>query len=292
MNLLMCCTPLGREDKYLQELRYVIIASIFFKELYPDGTVFVGTTMDAKIPKHLYEFFKVVRFPFEKETFALTRQVFYRDFINSPYLSDDTLITGCDVLLRKKIEIELHYEMAMTYRYHKTMPYCSDFLLVKKNHKNIAANFCDEVSDTMIWFPEVIQNGWADQLAIAIVMGFLEKNQHDGEIQKSPKNNKVLLLPGNNFLYTPNDFYVTKVTDNPELIEKDTPNFNSLLSHALNKTGIHFKGNRKSLFFIFAYLCKENKIINFDKYKTNMDDEFLFKEYFDHIKTNEDRISN
>ena len=144
----------------------------------------------------------------------------------------------------------------------------------------------------MLWFPKVIQNGWADQLAIAIVMGFLEKNQHDGEIQKSPKNNKVLLLPGNNFLYTPNDFFVTKVTDNPELIEKDTPNFNSLLSHALNKTGIHFKGNRKSLFFIFAYLCKENKIINFDKYKTNMDDEFLFKEYFDHIKTNEDRISN
>ena len=73
-------------------------------------------------------------------------------------MNDDTLITGCDVLILKKMEIDPIFQMAMTYRYHKTMPYCSDFLLVKKNHKNIAANFCDEVSDTMIWFPEVIQN--------------------------------------------------------------------------------------------------------------------------------------
>lgn len=288
----MCCTPLGREDKYLQELRYVIIASIFFRELYPDGTVFVGTTMDAKIPNHLFDFFKVADFPFEISKFALTRQIFYREFINSPFLSDDTLISGCDVLFLKKIEIELHYEMAMTYRYHKTMPYCSDFLLVKKDHKNIAANFCDEVSQTIRWFPEVIQNGSADQLAIAIEMGFLEKIQHNGKIQKSPKNPNVLLLPANNFLYTPNDVFSSNITDDPELIEKDTLHFNSLLSHAHTKTGIHFKGNRKSLFFIFAYLCKINKIINFDKYNTKMDDEFLFKEYFDHIKLSGERISN
>lgn len=292
MNLLMCCTPLGREDRYLQELRYVILASIFFKELYPNGKVFVGTTLDAEIPQNLYDFFEPIGFPFEKSPFALGRQIFYREFIKSDYLSDDTLITGCDVIIRKKIEIDPVFEMAMTYRYHKSMPYCSDFLYVKKDYKNTAENFCDQVSKTMTWFPKIIQDSWADQLAIAIEMGFLETCQYDGNFQKSPKINNVALLPGNDYLFTPNDFFSSNFTDNQKLIQSDTPDLNKLLSYADNKAAVHFKGKRKSLFFIFAYLCKINKIVDFEKYNIKMNDDFLFKEYFDHVNIYGDKIIN
>jgi hypothetical protein len=292
MNLLMCCTPLGREDKYLQELRYVVIASIFFKRLYPDGKVYVGTTPNANIPKYLSNFFEAVEFPFDKAPFAIARQVFYRDFINSSLLTTDTLITGCDVLFTKKIELDIPHQMAMTYRYHRTQPYCSDFLLVKKEFKELAGEFCNEVIKTMTWFPKEIQQSWADQLSIAIEMGFLKKEQFNGEIQKSPKQSDILLLPGNKYLYTPNDFFSSVAEDKIEQIQNDTPDFKLLLNHSNNKTAIHFKGNRKYLFFIFAYLCKVNNIVNFDKYDTCMTDDYLFKEYFEHQSKFKDSIIN
>jgi hypothetical protein len=281
MNLLMCCTPIGREDRYLEELRYVTIASIFFREVYPEGKVFIGTTPNAVIPTYLEKFFEPRFFPFDKIPFALARQLFYKEFINSKDLNDDTLITGCDVLILKKMEIDPIFQMAMTYRYHRTMPYCSDLLYVKNIYKNIASEFCQEVAETMRWHPKEIQNGWADQLSIAIQLGFLKKDDFNGELQKSPNNNNIGLYPGDLYLYTPNDYFSSNYSKDTNSTVNDTPDTKSLLNHFHTKNNIHFKGGRKSLFFIFAYLCKINKIIDFDKYNVPFSDDFLFKEYFE-----------
>jgi hypothetical protein len=222
-----------------------------------------------------------VRFPFEKAPFALARQIFYKDFINSQYLTDDTLITGCDVIFCKEVGgLTNLCEMALTYRYHRTMPYCSDFILVKKDYKELASRFQENVIATMNWMPKEIQNGWADQLSMAIEIGFLNDSEYNGEIQNSPKIKNTLLLPGDEYLYTPNDFFSSEKNELYGVMRNDILDLDSLFSLASIKTGIHFKGNRKHLFFIFAYLCKRNNFIDFEQYKLKMTDKFLFKEFF------------
>jgi len=284
MNLLMCCTPIGREEKYLEELRFVVIAAIFFKKIYPEGRIFVGTTLEAKVPDYLFNLITFVRFPFEKAPMAFARQIFYKDFINSQHLTDDTLITGCDVIFCKEVGgLTNLCEMALTYRYHRTMPYCSDFILVKKDYKELASRFQENVIATMNWMPKEIQHGWADQLSMAIEIGFLNDSEYNGEIQNSPKIKNTLLLPGDEYLYTPNDFFSSEKNELYGVMRNDILDLDSLFSLASIKTGIHFKGNRKHLFFIFAYLCKRNNFIDFEQYKLKMTDKFLFKEFFTQV---------
>jgi hypothetical protein len=281
----MCCTPIGREDKYLEELRFVAIAAIFFKKIYPNGQVFVGTTPEAVIPEYLLDLITFLRFPFEKNPFALSRQLFYKDFTNSDYLLDDTLVVGCDVLVCQSLgDLDKMCKMALTYRYHRTMPYCSDFVLVRKNYKEVASRFFEDVITTMRWMPPVIQDSWADQLSIAIEIGFLDQSHYDGRIHKSPRIQDVILLPGDIYLFTPNDLFSVFNDDSFGQIRHDVPNLKKLYDLSANRIGIHFKGNRKHLFIIFAYLCVKNKFIDFDGYNIEMSIEFLFREYFEYAK--------
>jgi len=180
----------------------------------------------------------------------------YFEFINSKYFSDNTILCGSDVLLLKKFNIPEAHDLAITYRYHRTMPYCSDWIYISKNNGAFVSNLISNVYLTMKWMPSEIQASWADQLSLAIEIGFLHEDQFDGSHQISPKSSKILLLPSSEFLFTPNDFFSsTKSSINGQL--KDTPCLNSLFEHATVKTAMHFKGNRKNLLICLAYLFKK-----------------------------------
>jgi hypothetical protein len=286
MNLLMCCTPLGKENRYREELRFVLLASLFFKSIYPQSKIFVGTTKDADIPKSLSNIIEFIRFPFEKLPFAMARIKFYEEFTKSKLFIDDTFFVGSDVLFLKKPDrhISDQSHLAMTYRYHLTMPYCSDLIFVKKQYQQKSTDFFSNVYKKMEWMPAQIQDGYADQLSIAIEMGFLNVNKFDGKTHNSPNNSKYTLLPGNDFLYTPNDFFSSIKSDTAGQIINDVPDIESLEALANTKHVIHFKGDRKKLFIIFSYLCKKNNIIKFNSNDYDYDESFLFKEFFDQYK--------
>ena len=282
MNLLMCCTPIGREDRYLEELRFVLLGAIYFKKIYPDSQIFVGTTPNAVIPKSFENLINFIRFPFEKLPFALSRMKFYEEFIKSEYFIEDTYITGCDVLFCKKPNLpNFSCQLAMTYRYHRCMPYCSDLIMIKKEYQGSAQKFINNVFTTMNWMPQKIQDGYADQLSLAIEVGFLNDDQFNGETHYFPKNDNMLLLPGNDYLFTPNDFFSSIKSDSAGRLINDTPDLESLFELASTKYVIHFKGNRKNLFFIFSYLCKKNKFIDINCEEYDITDKFLFREYFE-----------
>jgi hypothetical protein len=285
MNLLMCCTPIGKEYSFSEELRYVLIAAVYFKNLYPQSIIFLGTTPDAEIPNYLYKFITVIRYPFANLPFALARQNFYKNFVNSNQFVDDTLITGCDVLFNKCIDLSTYdYKIAMTYRYHRTMPYCSDLVLVKKDEKIFANEFFADIISTMEWMPPVILDGWADQLSIGLEVGFLKDCQYDGNINTSPKNNQILLLPSDDYLFTPNDVFSSIKKPDAGKKQYDIKDFNALIGLYENKYAVHFKGkHRKKLFFIFAYLCAKNGLVDFNEFKKTIDNKILFMEYFEHF---------
>lgn len=285
MNLLMCCTPIGKEDSFRDELRYIVVAAIFFKKLYPKSTIYLGTTPDAVIPDYLYKTVTVVRFPFAKLPFALARQNFYRDFINSNQFVDDTLITGCDVLFNNLFDLANHdFKIAITYRYHRSMPYCSDLLLVRKNEKRFANDFFTEVISTMEWMPPIILDGWADQLSIALEVGLLHDSMCNGKINISPKYKHILLLPSDDYLFTPNDVFSSIKKPNAGQKQYDTKNFSALIELHKTKNAIHFKGkHRKKLFFIYAYLCNKKGLVDFTEFEKIISKRNLFLEYFEHF---------
>lgn len=280
----MCCTPIGRENRYLEELRFPLFASIFFKSLYPSAKIFLATTQDAKVPDHLNDFFQILRYPFEREPFAISRMHFYLDFINSKHFSEDTILSGTDVLILKRINLPISdHGLAITYRYHKSMPYCSDWIFINKKNSDLVSNLILNVYSIMQWMPREIQSSWADQLSLAIEMGFLNDDQYDNKIHTSTKNDRILLLPANEFLFTPNDYFSSiKGAVNGQLT--DTPDLDTLLTHSLSKTAIHFKGNRKNLFIALAYLFKKNNRIDFNSINLGFSDDFLFKEYYQIIE--------
>jgi len=288
MNLLMCCTPLGREERYLKELRFVIIAALFFKKIYPEAKIFVGTTQDAKIPNNLFNLLNIIRFPFEKYNFPLARQLFYKDFISSKNFSDDTIICGCDVIFFRKIDdIYNTSKIALTYRFHRSMPYCSDFFLATKENKDFIIKFQNNVIETIKWMPQEVQNAWSEQLSIAIEVGYLSDEKYNGEINYSPNYKKeIILFPGDDYLFTPNDFFSSVNNELNGQHRLDTPDLISLKGLSKKKVGIHFKGNRKNLFFALAYMCKLENYVDIDNIFLGMSDEFLFEEYFEIINNN------
>lgn len=278
----MCCTPINREKLYQKELRYVYFAAEFFKSIYPNSKIFIGTTKNAEIPIYLKEKFNFLNFPFEKYPFALARQIFYKEFCKSEYFTETTILAGSDVIFSNEIKFTYHKNpVAMTYRYHPTMPYCSDFVLINKDFKFECIEFFNNIINYIKWMPKEIQSSWADQLAIARTIGYLKDEEFDGKEHLSPNFSKIKLVPGDDYLYTPNDAFPSKkvffngsnVNDVSTLLD-----YENLLK---NKIGIHFKGNRKKYFILLCYVAHLKKIKKFNDFSEYMQYQDLFSEGID-----------
>ena len=278
INLLMCCTPIGR-DNYISELRYVYLAGEFFRKIYPEAEIYIGTTPNAEIPAFLKNKFIFITFPFEKYPFAIARQLFYKKFCESKYFTVDTILAGCDVIFPKKIDFS--YEdntITMTYRYHPTLPYCSDFVLINKNFKKECSDFFNKILFYMRWMPKEIQNGWADQLAIARTIGYFGDDDFDGMHRHSPIIKNIKLVPGDDYLYTPNDIFPSKKINFIRSKIMDTLTVDDYEKLLYSKVGIHFKGSRKRDFILTCYLAYLKKLIDCEDVNNFMSIENLFEE--------------
>ena len=278
LNLLMCCTPIGR-DNYISELRYVYLAGEFFRKIYPEAEIYIGTTPKAEIPKFLKNKFKFIAFPFEKYPFAIARQLFYMEFCKSNNFTADTILAGCDVIFPNKIDFSYQDNpITMTYRYHPTQPYCSDFVLINKNFKNECADFFSKILFYMQWMPKEIRSGAADQLAIARTIGYMRDDDFDGSHKIATNFENIKLVPADYYLYTPNDLFPSKKINFNGSIIKDTLTVEHYEKLLYTKVGIHFKGSRKNNFILLGYLAFLKKIIACDNVNEFMSIEKLFEE--------------
>jgi len=276
----MCCTPIGKEDTYHLELRYAILAALFFKRSYPNSKIFVLTTPDADIPESYSSLFETIIFDFRKHPFAIARQLAYKYFLESNYFVKETIFTGCDVIFCKPVDtIEAEASLAMTYRYHLSQPYCSDLFYVPLAKKDAGISFLNRVAERMFWMPAETQGGWADQICLAIEIGHMEDHFFNGKKQNSPRMSDFKLFPGDEYLFTPNDFFSSIKSDHAGSQIKDCTNSRDMLNLLHSKYVIHFKGARKDLMFIFAKLCEMTGHIGIDYKNMGISREDLFKLY-------------
>ena len=138
----------------------------------------------------------------------------------------------------------------------------------------------------MRWMPKEIQHGWADQLAIARTIGYLGDDEFDGTHRFS-KN--IKLVPGDDYLFTPNDIFPSKKINFTRSKIKDTLTVEDYEKLLNNKVGIHFKGDRKNHFILICYLAFLKKIIHCENVSEFMSIEKLFEEP---IKTYVNGIKN
>ena len=281
MNLLMCCTPINRDATYESELRFPILASLFYRRLNPQGRVFVATTMDAKIPDWTAEYFDVIRYDFRAAPFSIMRQKFYQTFVESELFTDDTILAGCDVLFTGRPMPKLpKHKMLMSYRYNPAMPYCGDLFIARHEHKAYASQFFGELFETMRWMPQKIWDGGGDQLAQVIAAGKLPEWAFDGGSHYAPLDKSILLVPGDDWLYTPNDFFPSQKAKFTGESLGDVAGPDALLRLMDAKISVHFKGQRKAQFFLLAYLAHKNGLIDSAAITEKLGEQFLFREVF------------
>ena len=91
-------------------------------------------------------------------------------------------------------------------------------------------------------------------------------------------------MPSDDYLFTPNDVFSSIKKPDSGKKQYDIKDFNALIGLYENKYAVHFKGkHRKKLFYIFAYLCEKNGLVDFNEFKKNIDNKILFMEYFEHF---------
>lgn len=275
-TLVMCCTPINRTD-YLAELRFAVLASEFFRLIYPQSRVFIGTTPDADIPEEYEQYFGVLRFPFAVAPFAVARQIFYREALKTLPSDAPIIFSGVDVLFNNCLErLVEEQDLVYSYRYHPAMPYCSDFFYVSSKGRKRGIEFQNDLLEIMSWQPKSIQDGWAEQISIAALIGHLDKIDFDGGYKVSPRCPEILLVPGDKYLYTPNDAFSSKFAEFTGGIVMDTEIKSDWERLFDSKISVHFKGNRKRQFFYFAALAYCNGRINPYRIKFSYPIEKLF----------------
>ena len=251
----MTCQLLKGRD-FQDDLRYSIIASAFWRRLYPNYEVFLATNRDSPIPSSYEKQIRVIRFPFEKFPSALSRQRFMRDFANSDMFDSDTIFTGHDVVFTQRLP-SFEGKAVTNYRYHPSQPYCSDFVILKYSEKQYCSSLMSEIVATFEWMPREILTGAGDQLSWALTLGKPEDAAFNGAPFFAPRRPDVFIVPAEKYLFTPNDFFPSRYESFGSV---DKAPFDYDLAF-VEKFAIHFKGNRKQEMFKFAKWAYENRLI-------------------------------
>ena len=243
MNLIMCCQVIEGRD-FAKDIRFSVVAAAFWKWVYPEGKAFVATNGAGLIPEEYKRDLGVISYEFDKQFPALSRTNFMFDYIKSDFFTSDTVFTGHDVLFLKRLP-EFNARTISNYRYHPSQPYCSDLFIARD--KTYSAEIICEILHTQMAMPREILSGPGDQLAYALTLGMPEKSAFNGENFYAPRRPEVLVVPADQYLFTPNDLFPPKYEDYGKL----TP---ILTNEEMikTKTAVHFKGNRKEDFFKFA----------------------------------------
>jgi hypothetical protein len=248
MNLIMCCQVIEGCD-FAKDIQFSVVAAEFWKKIYPEGQAYVATNGLELIPTKYARDLNVIAYNFDKRFPALSRTHFMLNYIKSDMFRPDTVFAGHDVLFLKRLP-EFKAKAISNYRYHPSQPYCSDLFIARD--KDYSAEIIQEVLRIQMGMPKPIVSGPGDQLAYALTLGMPEKSAFNGKEFFAPRRPDVLVVPADQYLFTPNDFF----PPNHEDYGKLTPNLNNEEMMA-TKTAIHFKGERKEDFFKFGWWAHE-----------------------------------
>lgn len=243
MNLIMCCQVIEGYD-FAKDIRFSVVAAAFWKKIYPEGQAYVATNGVNLIPKEYRRDLKIIGYEFDKQFPALSRTQFMLNYIQSEMFQSDTVFAGHDVLFLKRLP-KFKDKAVSNYRYHPSQPYCSDLFIARD--KAYSADIIREILHAQMAMPRPIVSGAGDQLAYALTLGMPEKSAFNGESFYAPRRPEVLVVPADQYLFTPNDLFPPKYEDYGKL----TPNLTNE-EMMQSKTAVHFKGNRKEDFFKFA----------------------------------------
>lgn len=255
MNLIMCCQVIEGRD-FVKDAQFSVVAAAFWKRVYPEGKAYVATNGAHLLPDEYKKHIGIIKYEFDKEYPALARTQFMLSCIESGKFKSDIVFAGHDVLFLKRLP-EFGAKAISNYRYHPAQPYCSDLFIARD--MAYSADIIREVLDAHLGMPKPIVNGAGDQLAYVLTLGMPEKSAFNGESFYAPRRPEVLVVPADQYLFTPNDLFPPKYED----FGKRTP---ILTNEEMmqSKTAVHFKGDRKKDFFRFAEWAAKTGCVHID----------------------------
>ena len=253
MKLIMCCQVIDGCD-FAKDIRFSVVAAAFWKKIYPEGQAYVATNGATLIPDKYKRDLKIIAYEFDKQFPALSRTQFMLNYIESNMFQSGTVFAGHDVLFLKRLP-EFTAKAVSNYRYHPSQPYCSDLFIARD--KGYSADIIREIFHTQMAMPRPIISGPGDQLAYALTLGMPEKSAFNGKEFFAPRRPEVLIVPADQYLFTPNDLFPPKCEDYGKL----TPNLTNE-EMMQGKTAVHFKGNRKDDFFRFGQWAHEKGYVD------------------------------
>lgn len=259
MRLIMCCQKIDGRD-FRSDLRFSVIAAAFWKRVYPDGEVWLGTNT-SDVPEAYKRHITVVEFPFGKYP-AFGRTNFMTNYLHSPMFDRDTVFTGHDVVFLKPLPT-FEAKGVTNYRYHPSQPYCSDLFIAKD--KAYCSELFREILQAHQWMPRPIVDGAGDQLAYTVTLGMPEAYMFNGQPFRTPRRPDILAVPAHEYLFTHNDGFPPNYRDFLRM-SADTISFEDML---MAKTAVHFKGNRKKEFFQFGHWAYQQGHIQTDVFPEN-----------------------
>lgn len=256
----MTCQVIPGRD-YRSDLRFSVIAAAFWRRVHPNSQVCLATNHDAVLPMGYNDDIDILRFEFGKFPPAFGRMLFMASYARLDLFNVDTVFTGHDVVFTQPLP-KFDAAAITNYRYHPSQPYCSDLMIFKVKHKG----YCDDLMTEMVnahqWMPKQIIDGPGDQLSWALTLGMPEREAFNNNPFKAPRRPKVLALPAETYLFTPNDYFPS-----------DERNFGVFDARPFDyeaamrtKVALHFKGKRKAEMFKFAKWAHDQGLIKVGNY--------------------------
>ncbi len=138
MRLITYTNPVAGRD-FLRDLRFSVLASVFFRRVYPETEVLLATS--GVIPNGFESFFSKIELPVGNAPLAFARALFLRNYVKSTAFDRDTVFTGHDVIFLNKIPFPQEFDLVCNYRFHPSQPYCSDFIFAPLHGKKSAVAF-------------------------------------------------------------------------------------------------------------------------------------------------------
>ena len=280
MRVITYSNPLPGSD-FLSDLRYVVAVAAFFKKVYPSGEVYCATYGD--LPDDLKPTVNKIHFPFNEQPFALSRVNFLRQYVKSEHFTAPTLFIGRDVLVCRDLEKVLDDNLIATnYRYHGAMPYCSDFIYVRpprdQKEARLLGLFFTEWHRSACFMPPSTAGDWCEQLALCTTLGMPEDIQFSGAPIAAPRKNFVTALPADPYFLTPEDFFTASLPEH--LARPNGPHSEAFVPDAFanfisSKYMLHFKGDRKYMFWNLVKWSIDREMIDVRKLFPNLPPDYL-----------------
>lgn len=179
----------------------------------------------------------------DPRTMVLSKIAATRDYLKQTEIYDDVVLLDCDILITGNMEevFKNDFDLGLTYRKHEDMPINSGVVFIKAGGRERAISFLEKSYNNLKLKDRKEQVILGDQLAYSEVVGYsnIPKEETAGEVFVETETASVLLLPCNEYNFSPEKKYV------------------SILKEIKGKKVLHFKGRCKHLMYLYWHIYLE-----------------------------------